>query len=197
MKICLLIFFFLLSACTHYRETGETSLVSGQCESVFYKSRLSNNEIIWRNVAGPGKVGASYLITGLSYSTNFIVSFTGGVVSSVALCSPFIALDALVAISNNSGSQNLGISSQCIGEVGFSAAEKINPKLGPKSEKATHKWHCPELDAIALGLLGVSQCYENKGEHKLAQEQLENIQSSEVFQKCLSHYLKKKLGMIP
>jgi hypothetical protein len=196
MKISILLVTLLFIACTHHRETGEELVVGGQCENEFYKTSLSQNEVIWRNVSGTGKVGASYLITGLSYSTDFLVSFTGGVVSGVAMCSPLIALDMLATASSTNRPQSSGgVSSHCIGRYGVELGKSLSPELGPRSKMATQKWRCPDLDSLAEGLIRVSTCYETKGEKELAAKQLENLRSSEVFHQCLSFEMKKKLGM--
>ena len=175
---------FVLS-CAHHRKP----LKQG-CEAEFYKTELSQGEAIWQKVAETGSSGASYLITGLGYSTDVLVSFTGGVVGAVTVCSPLLAVEFYGGRSGN----HSDATGYCLGEVGSAVVDKINPNLGPRARKSTEKWRCPNTDPIAEGLLKVATCYKEKGEAGLAQEQLKKIKETYLFDACISEGVKEKIN---
>lgn len=193
-----LLLILLTLGCSHHKETGDKLLVKGQCEDKFSQVRLTDNQVIWRNVSGAGLNGASYLITGLAYSTDYTIKFTEGVVTNILTCTPYlVAAGVTLAMPRDANTGSLQGSSQPSLHCSDLLMDGyLDPKLRNKSDYLTRKWNCPDLDKIAEGLLAVSSCYQEKGEPELARQQLENIKSSEPFQKCLSYDLKKKLGMV-
>jgi hypothetical protein len=180
-------------ACTSHKRVLGEHLIEGSCESEFNHTKLSEGQTLWSNITEASGSGASYMITGLGYSTDFLLTFTGGVIGGVAVCSPLLAAEMLTL--NTSGNSFRGsVSGKCLGDVGIAVAKNINPKLGPSAQSSTAKWNCPNLDPIAEGLIKVSRCYQSKGETKLAQQQLQRMEESSVFNKCLSSEMKTRIS---
>jgi hypothetical protein len=184
----------LSMACTSHKRVLSEHLIEGSCESEFNQTKLSQGQILWSNIAETSGSGASYMITGLGYSTDFLITFTGGVIGGVALCSPLLAVEMLTPNTTNDLSSRGAAGSKCLGTIGPAVAKNISPKLGPTAKSGTAKWSCPNLDPIAEGLIKVSNCYQAKGETKLAQKQLERMEESNVFEKCLSSDMKSKMA---
>lgn len=176
----------IIFSCTSQSNLKKQHLTSGQCEKAFVEKDFGEGKELWSKVHEAGGTGVSYLLTGLGYSTDVIVMFTGGIAASVTICSPWILIESL-------GHAPLNISVKCVGEIGGKTAKALNPKLGPTLNKGTSQWRCPDLNPIYEGLLQVSSCYENAGEEKLAVEQLQNMMDSTVFQNCLSESNWKEL----
>ena len=186
-----LMLFLVFSSCSHREELKERHIIAGSCENEFNKVELSPGETIWENVSQASSTGASYLITGLGYSTDFIVSFTGGVIGGVTICSPVVALEMLASPTSSSGGQ---VSGECIGRMGVAAAETLNPNLGKKAEFSTSKWRCPNLDSVVKGLFLVADCYSKRGDSKSTKEQLERMNSSAIFNRCMNKKMKTKIS---
>jgi len=181
---------FALLSCSHRTTLKDENVITVKCESEFKNTPLSNGQILWQKVAVAGGIGGSYLMTGLGYSTDLIISFTGGIVGSVVVCSPLVALDVLAA---NNAFQSTPISAECLGNFGTKIGKAINPKLGPAAQKHTEKWKCPDLDSVAEGLMKVSQCYSSQGQNSLAREQILKMKDSSIYQLCLSENLREKI----
>lgn len=187
----LLFLLLLFSACSHRDNYKKDLIVSGECEKEFKKSELNQGQEIWQRTSETSTAGMSYLVTGLGYSTDVIISFTSGLIGGLAVCSPLIALD----IAADDPVSGLGFwTGECIGEAGVAVGSYLNPKLGPRGSHATRKWKCPNLDPVAKGLLRVSQCYQNNGRGDLALQQLKKMEESPAFKKCLSDDLKEEIS---
>lgn len=78
------------------------------------------------------------MVTGLGYSTDLIVIFTGGVLGSIAVCSPFILADGLARANGT-------IVQGCVNSVSPKLLEGLNPKMCLKQVQRlqdgnVHKW---------------------------------------------------------
>ncbi len=176
---------FILS-CASAKNLGKDHLTPGSCEAEFTRTKLPEGQSIWSKLAQAGGTGVSYMVTGLGYSTDMILSFTSGVVAGVAICSPLILLDTVA--------EDIPIlSGECLGDVGVAVASATNPGLGKVASKGTERWRCPNVDPVAEGLIRVADCYKSNGEMDRAQEQLWRIENSAVFKQCLSPKLKDKV----
>lgn len=176
----------LFYACSSHNKSLNNHVVVGSCEKTFKKVELSTGQALWENIEEKSGIGASYMVTGLGYSTDLIVTFTGGVLGSIAVCSPFILADGLVRANGS-------IAQGCVNNVSPKLLKELNPQMGPKASAATAKWRCPQVDSIAEALLVVANCYERKGEIKLAEKQVEEILNSSILNECLSAKMKKHI----
>ena len=188
----LLLFNFLLislsTSCSSQKELIDKHIVTGSCDENFKKIELSTGQALWANIEEVSGNGASYMVTGLGYSTDVIVTFTGGILGTVAACSPFLIADVM---ANANGSLAEG----CVIRVSPKITKTLNPNLGDKTFEATAKWRCPHVESIAEALLDVAECYQAKGENALAKEQIEEISSSAFLNLCLSSQMKEKLSL--
>lgn len=184
--ICLFCIISLFYSCTSHNELLNKHVVGGSCEKTFKKVELSTGQALWENIEEKSGIGASYMVTGLGYSTDLIVIFTGGVLGSIAVCSPFILADGLARANGT-------IVQGCVNSVSPKLLEGLNPKMGPKASTTTARWKCPQVDSIAEALLVVADCYESKGETKLAEKQVEEILGSSILNECLSTKMKKQI----
>jgi hypothetical protein len=166
-------------------------MVAGKCEKEFQKTELSPGENIWQNVVESTTTTASYLVTGLGYSTDVLVTYGGGTIVTLAVCSPVLLVEG--AAYGNGGS-NMQASSECVGNVGATVYESLNTKLGSQAHKGTEKWRCPDIDHIARGLLKVAACYHKNGDEVSAEKQLKMIRESALFKQCLSKSMLKQLS---
>lgn len=185
MKYILLAF---LLSCTSYKTIQKDHLIQGSCEKEFSKTELGSGQVLWLNSKEATQTSVSYLVSGLGYSTDFIVGFSSGLITTLAVCSPLIAAEMA---SNHSTAP----SGTCTGRYGTMAYHAVNPKLGPKTYEKTSKWRCPDLDAVTDGLMSVSSCYEKRGEVILSLQQLQMISDSPVFTKCLSMEKKHQIAL--
>jgi hypothetical protein len=181
----------VLFSCTSLKHTTEQHMVAGKCEKEFQKIELSPGENIWQNVVESTTTTASYLVTGLGYSTDVIVTYGGGTIVTLAVCSPVLLLEGA---AYGQGSSNMQISAECVGNVGSKVYKGLDTNLGKQAHKDTEKWRCPDIDHIAEGLLRVSSCYRKNGDDASAEKQLATIRESKLFKKCLSKSMLKKIS---
>ncbi len=183
--------FMLLFSCTSMKKSTDDHLVAGKCENEFQKTALSPGENIWQNVVESTTTTASYLVTGLGYSTDVVVTYAGGTIVTLAVCSPVLLLEGA---AYGQGSSNMQISAECVGSVGSKVYKGLDTNLGKQAHKDTHKWRCPDIDHIAQGLLRVSSCYRKSGDDVSAEKQLATIRESKLFKQCLSNSMLKKIS---
>lgn len=161
-------------------------MVAGKCDKEFKETYLEKGQGIWQQVTQGTGTTASYLVTGLGHSTDFLVTYAAGTIVTIAVCSPVLFLEG------SSNPRFTNISGDCLGKVGGTVYRAIDTDLGKKSHQATAQWRCPNVDAIAEGLLRVASCYEKNGEVENAREQRREIEESKLFQTCLSTDFKMK-----
>lgn len=179
------LFLLFLIACTSNKKMIKKHVVEGSCESKIQTVQLPKGQEILSNIKEVAGKGTSYMVTGLAYSTDVILSFTGGILGGAVVCSPLLAFDAMASSSTISG--------DCIGSVGGEIMDATNPHLGPKVSQGTKSWRCPDMDPIAEGLIRVSECYKEKGETELAKLQLKRMVESKGFHSCLSKKMRTKI----
>lgn len=180
----------LILSCTSQKKLMEKYAIEGSCESKIRSVQLSPGQKLWSTVKETSGKSASFMITGLGYSTDVLLSFSGGIVGGVVICSPLIALD--IAASKNGGSGHTA-SGQCVGDIGGEIIKATNPNLGPLASEKTRGWRCPEMDPIAESLFVVSSCYKENGEMDLARKQLLRMKESKQFYACLSEEMKERI----
>lgn len=175
----------MISCSSH--NISDKHLVSGSCANKFKRIELSPGQSLWENIEDGSGKGASYMLTGLAYSTDIIVIFGGAALVTIAVCSPFLVVDGLAKT-------NGALAQGCSSSINPSKLlDEINPKIGEKTYSATAKWRCPQVDPIGLALLDVASCYEKSGQGELAQEQIREILSSSLMNECLSDKIKTKI----
>lgn len=190
MKHLSLFLLLAVISCSHKNQIKNNHVVPGVCEKEFKKTKLSEGSNIWQKVAEAGGTTGSYLVTGLGYSTDLIVTFSSGIVGSVVVCSPLLALSTL----SESGSHDIGsVTGECLMNVGTEIGKTLNPNLGPKAKKSTKSWQCPNVDSVAQGLMNVAECYSLKGDKDSEQLQLKRLHESSIFQLCLSKNVKDEI----
>lgn len=184
MKYLLLI--LPLLSCTNLKKEAQSHIVAGKCEKEFKDTHIEKGQGIWQQVTEGTGTTASYLVTGLGHSTDFLVTYAGGTLVTIAVCSPIILLEGASRTNYSS------VSGDCVGKVGGKVYKAMDSNLGKKSQEGTAQWRCPNVDSIAEGLLKVASCYEKNGEIENAREQRREIEESKLFQTCLSDDFKKK-----
>jgi hypothetical protein len=175
------------ASCSSRKKLLDEHIVNGSCDEKFKAVELESGQSLWANIQEASGNSASYMITGLGYSTDVIVTFAGGVVGTVTVCSPLLLADSL-AKANGSLAQG------CVESVSPQIFKKINPKLGDKAFATTANWRCPNVDSIGQALVEVAKCYQEKGEISKSKEQVEEIRSSYVFNLCLSPKMKEEIS---
>jgi len=156
-------------------------LANKECEQALIENQPSSSmEILSTTAQGTG-TAASYLLTGLGYTTDIIVQFGGGIAVGVIVCSPIIVLE-----TSGVGSEGRA-SAQCLAEVGGTIVEGADfMKLGKTSHKKTKKWRCPNYDKLSEGFRKVARCYYDKGEINKSRLQLQQVRNDREFYQCLS-----------
>ncbi|MCO4794889.1 MAG: hypothetical protein KC493_14310 [Bacteriovoracaceae bacterium] len=177
-----LIFSILLSSCSSIEneKSFNDHLAKQDCEKALIENKTSASmKIVSKAAQGTG-TAASYLLTGLGYTTDIIVRFGGGIGLGIIICSPLIAIEI-------GGKGNGDASARCITEVGGTIIEGGDfMQLGPSSHKGTKSWRCPNLDNLSIGFRKVAQCYYDRGEIQKSHRQLVNIKTDTKFYECLS-----------
>ncbi|MBI2522683.1 MAG: hypothetical protein HYV97_19840 [Bdellovibrio sp.] len=169
-------------ACSTNREKELLSrtLTQGNCVQAFeqhYQGKITRTLNQTKQLMG---TTASYLLSGVGYSTDIILTFAGGVAVGAILCSPAIAIDMA---TKGDGS----LSGECLRAMmqGMDIREPITA-FGEKSYKSTRGWRCPKIDYFSEGLRHVSRCYKEQGEYDKAIMQLKFIREQPFFVECLS-----------
>jgi hypothetical protein len=189
MKYLLLI---LLFSCTTTPPSSSPLPVAGSCENEFQKTKLSTGESLWQNVVQSASSSASYLVTGLGHSSDVIVTYGGGTIVTLTICSPLLLIDGVA--NHHNASSRAHASTECLQHVGGKVYQGIAPGLGDKAKEMTESWRCPEIDHIAEGLLLVADCYRKNGDTASATSQIDRIRESRPFMHCLSKSLRKKIS---
>ncbi len=184
MKIIVIILLFTFYSCSSQKKITEEHLVNGLCEKEFTKIKPSQGQKLLKLSTEMTGVTFSYLLTGVGYSSDFLISFTSGTVASVTVCSPLMALTYLSKGESNDINE---LTAKCLLNIGVKVGEKLNPELGKKTNQLTEHWRCPELDSISQGLRLVAACYVNNGAEDKAKKQYSQIIDSKLFNECLSN----------
>jgi hypothetical protein len=124
MKYLSLLLLLAVLSCSHISQIKNNHLVPGVCEKKFNKTKLSEGSNIWQKVAEAGGTTGSYLVTGLGYSTDLIVTFSSGIVGSVVVCSPLLALSTFSERGSHEVSSFTG---ECFLNVGTEIGKTVNP----------------------------------------------------------------------
>ena len=180
LKIVLLS--IVLASCSSLKneDAFNQHIANKECEEALIENQPSSSmEILSTTAQGTG-TAASYLLTGLGYTTDIIVQFGGGIAVGVIICSPLIAVEL--------GSKSDGrASAKCMSEIGGSMIEAGSfMKLGQTSYKKTKKWRCPNYDKLSQGFRKVARCYYEKGEINKSRLQLHNVRSDSEFYHILA-----------
>ncbi|HAZ14996.1 MAG: hypothetical protein A2X86_21945 [Bdellovibrionales bacterium GWA2_49_15] len=177
----IIIFLFFLSSCGSSKEKAlvEKSLVDGNCVQAFEREQSLSGQLAnsTKKIVG---TTVSYLLTGVGHSADVALTFSGGIVIGVVLCSPIIALEAAAHGDGRA-------SGDCIGKVAsdISMKEKLT-HIGEKTYRSTRQWRCPNLDQVSQRLRKVASCYDEQGDRLKAQAQLKAIKEQQLFVECLS-----------
>jgi len=123
--------------------------------------------------------GVSYIATGFSYTTDFILAVSTGLGVGVILCSPLITAEAAMK-------SNFNASGHCISSVGGSVHELFPKELGKATYHGTEKLRCPEVDHISKALREVATCYHTNKQIQKAKEQLVLLQEDDILRRCRS-----------
>lgn len=180
-------FLILLVGCSSTQKKNfQTSLEGGQCEEAINYIPSSTSSLIFKQTKFISGSAASYILTGLTYGTEFTVYITGGIAGGVVICSPLIAIES-VAGSNGSAS------SQCLGSVtqAIMKSSKNSGYIGKQVYNDTSNWRCPDLTDFSTGLRSVASCYEKKNDLEnleKAKEKLEIVRSKEFQESCINDY---------
>jgi hypothetical protein len=133
---------------------------TGRCEDAARKVAavdLDEPDML-SSAARTGKTVVSYALTGLGYTSDVVVTVTGGIAASVVICSPVLALE--IGMKSNGD-----LSVHCFENVAPKAADMVNPELGPKAKASTAEWR-EDLDYTPLSraMRQVARCYEQRGD---------------------------------
>lgn len=174
----------LLNSCSSREKEKDfrKDLSSNDCESALKKNIPSKStEIIGQTVKGTGTI-ASYLVTGIGYTSDFLILFGGGIGIGVVVCSPIVAIEAAAKSSGRASAECIGrISSTFLGSD-FEGAIG----LGKTAYKNTESWRCPNLDFLSEGFREVAACHHRKGNQGKAIEQIKVLKQNSKLIKCLS-----------
>ena len=135
---------------------------------------------------------ASYLLTGIGYTTDFAIIFTGTIGIGIIVCSPLIIAEGSAKGTGKS-------SAACIEAITRGIANGINWKVGKNTigksiYNKTKKWRCPKVDHISRGLRRVASCHHKNGDKSSAKQQLNAILSDSVLSRCVGKKEKQKVN---
>ena len=123
----------------------------------------------------------SIIATGLGYATDVVLLTTGGLVVSVVVCAPVIAVEA--AVDSNGDS-----SGRCIGDLMSAVIDDGPlPGIGEGIYDATREWRCTDLTPLCRELREIAGCYARRGgpgDLERAREQLLVIRKSAQLYGC-------------
>ena len=124
---------------------------------------------------------SSYLLTGITFGTEFAVKVTGGLAVALAICFPLVAVES-------AAESDYRASSECIGRVGARAWGEFfeGKSWGKDVYLKTAKWRCPQLDHVGEALQRVASCYVDNQQRDQAVKQLLAIEDDPIYQRCLS-----------
>lgn len=193
--IILLIFLLFIGCSTKSKRNGyakqEIISPSNSCSKLLENKKLPfGAEIVSQTLESTGTL-ASLVVSGMTYSTDLIISLTGGVFIGATICSPLLAVDVALLKGGNHGNNLPGV--QCVSDTAPEISKKMYSNWGRDTYRATRKWRCPELDYLSEGLRDVSKCYKDSNELNMAKEQLLAIKKSTIFSHCLSKKEKQNI----
>ncbi len=195
-KILPLSLAFLVS-CTSVEKKFNSEIEGGRCETALENipENASGAKLISKTQQAGG-VALSYAVTGVAYTGEVLIDFVGGTVMFVALCSPAIALGAIVVTDRSSGSYNNnwgGLGGLCIpGKVDA----LFVPSLGKKTFQASKDMRCPDLVGISYSLRKVAACFSQRAigsDIDKADQTLTALQNSDRFFECLPEEEQNKI----
>lgn len=181
----ILITLVLLTSCSNLKDEDRFNdhLDNKRCDQAL----LANEPSVTMNVLDGFGTSASYLVSGLGYASDVVITVGAGLIVGVTICSPIILLESKVGGGPASGN--------CFAKIAGPAFEKSFLKIGDTTYEKTTSWRCPNLDAISAGLRKVAGCYEQKGDISKSIAQLKKARYSKEFYDCISDKEKLKLDM--
>ena len=195
-KILLLSLAFLVG-CTSTEKKFNTEIEGARCETALENipENASGAKLISKTQQAGG-VALSYAVTGVAYTGEVLIDFVGGTVMFVALCSPAIALGAIVVTDRSSGSY----SGNWSGLEGLCIPGKVDalfiPPLGRKTFEASKDLRCPDLVGMSRSLRKVASCFSHRAvgnDLEKADQTLTALQNSERFFECLPEEEQNKI----
>ena len=180
LAVCLLPYFF--ASCSTLRDDTvfKQHLANSDCEQALVANEPSSTmKVLSTASQGTGTV-ASYLLSGIGYTTDVVVQFGGGIAVGFIVCSPVFALEA--------GMKGTGDASlRCLTEIASSAIEASSfMKIGETTLYHTKNWRCPNYDTLSEGFRKIARCHYDKGEINKSKLQLQKIKDDKKFYDCLS-----------
>jgi hypothetical protein len=159
----------------YYNDLGENV-----CINSYVESEETELEQISRVSEETLSTGASYLVTGVGYASDIVISVVGSVAIGVTICSPIIMAEGVVRGSGDA-------SAACIERAGNDIfGDILDDGLGKNAHSNTASWRCSDVDHISKGLRRVASCLESKGERDKSLKQLKAILGTEKIKDCLS-----------
>lgn len=174
-EILLLAISLVSCSYTQKNETFKNEVTAGQCENAYLHipENSSGLKFVRKSQEAAG-TAFHYTATGAGYLAEYTAYVTAGVLIFVVACAP-------AALAGGS---------ECIPVNAFTDSPSLGiPKLGKRTQKATAKWVCSDLDPLSQQIRQVASCFKNRGrpeDLRAARSTLINFRKSENVFSCLS-----------
>jgi hypothetical protein len=148
------------------------------CAKVVEDDVFSQNLKVHKTIWEGSKKMVSYSLAGLGFVGDSILVGTFSVVVPGAICLPIVML----------GERAGDLLFRCwvgIGSSGFDTLRGfIKQPVGETILESTQELRCPDVEWMRYGLLKVAACHKDKGEDKEYREQMKQIASSDILNRC-------------
>lgn len=135
----------------------------------------------------------SWALTGAAYTVEAVVVVGGGVVGTVVICSPIMAVE-VVARGN-------GVASgECLATMGDAIFSDMTlPGAGRWVRKSTGGWRCADTTPISEDLRAIAECYAwrgGPGDLERAKQQLSALSAAKDVLRCASKEERRKVDAL-
>ncbi len=156
---------------------------NNRCEIAAEKIPDSLGYKIINKVKSTSGTVVSYLIKGTSYTTEFAIKYSAGVIATVIVCSPFVAAEVAVK-----GATHGTIMMPCFKVVGEGLVGDMDFKFSKKLSKDIRWMRCPDFNITADRVMSVSSCFEKRSDQNnliKAEAHLLSLIKQRDFMKCI------------
>jgi hypothetical protein len=178
IKILTILLLLLSLSCSTQSQKWkfQTMISEGKCEMALENLPNTNFHQASNLVTKVLLTPVSYVLSGVGYTTDYLLLVTSGVAYVAIVCGPTMFASAAAA-AEGGALRCLPIPSKTI---------IVKTDFGKDIYRHTKKMRCKNVDPISESLRQVASCYHSRGDTQLALKQKEAIENDSYFNQCLS-----------
>lgn len=176
---------FFVFSCGH-KQKFDQSLQHNNCETALIE--VPENQNLYKVTrVSQQTMGylVSYSFTGAAYTAQLVWDVTAGVMASIVLCTPSIALQVATKGVETQENEQARYGPTCLPA---NIKPLLAPQLGKQAYQSTEELRCPPLKGLSVSLRKVARCFADRktdDDRVKAISILQSMKESVSFYQCL------------